>query len=330
MKNNSTSYARLLITSLTLFTILLLGCNQDNKENFSTQNSSDKVFKHHDVGILLEKGGEDYWRRLPAIGNWGAFFSPILGLPEAELQDWCIKAGEMHSFRDMNSRVRIPDTELGRLKSGEIQLFDCTPYLIDEPLIEALCNSPNLIGLRIGPREESESFEWIAMIPKLRVLDIGTNDFSASGLSWLAEVSSLESLSIAKCKLPHATVNWLPVSPDLLDFIANDVVFSDEHLRLMPECPKLQRVSLYSAVLTDNGFQQIPRIAESLEYLWLARCQKLTPASFPTFGRLKNLRLVHLGSTDIEKTEYRSYHGGGGGVPVLEAMLPNCFFLYGT
>lgn len=330
MENKSTIYARLIMARLTLFHLLILGCNQDSVNKNSKQNLPDEVPKHHDIEILIEAKRDKYWRRLPAVGNWNAFFSPILGISEAELQNWCIKAGEMHSFRDMNNRIRIPDMELSRLKSGEIQLFDCTTYLIDESLIEALCNSPNLIGLRIGPREEAESLEWIGMIPKLRVLDIGANDFSASGLSWIAEVSSLESLWIAKCKLPRATVNWLPAGPNLRDLLASDVVFSDAHFRLMPEFPKLQRVSLYSAVLTDDGFQEIPRIAKSLEYLWLARCQKLTSASFPTFGRLKNLRLVHLGSTDIEKTEYRSYHGGGGGVPVLEALLPDCFFLYGT
>jgi hypothetical protein len=166
-------------------------------------------------------------------------------------------------------------------------------------------------------------------MPNLKVLDIGRNDFSTSGLSWLAKLDRLNSLWICKCKLPFATVNWFPVSPELCDLHASYVVFSDDHLKLMPECPKLQRLELFDAEVTDRGFAEIPRIAEGLEFLWLVRNRKMTAASIPTFSRLKQLRFVHLGSTIIEETEYE-YYAGRGGVRALEKLLPDCVFFYGT
>ncbi|MBL8854352.1 MAG: hypothetical protein JNK57_10310 [Planctomycetaceae bacterium] len=167
-------------------------------------------------------------------------------------------------------------------------------------------------------------------MPNLRVLDLGNNDFSASGFSLLAELESLESLSISRCKLPMATDNWLPVSSKLRDLHGSDVVFSDAHMKLMSECPNLQRLELYNAELTDIGFAEIPRMADGLKFLWLCRNRKMTSASISSFGRLKRLRFVNLGATVIDETEYQLYPGGGGGVPALEKILPNCVFMYGT
>ena len=291
------------------------------------------------IGIILclvsFLGCQDGYRakrlkRIPADDLWGVFFSPILCVPEKDLYKWRILEGEMTNFRTPESRVSVPDIELGRLKSGDLELFDCTKYLIDEPLIEALRNSMNLIALRIGPRAPTESFEWIGELSNLKVLDIGSNDFSASDLSWLATLDSLQSLSISNCKLPLAKVNWLPVCRELRDLQASDVVFSDAHLTLLLELPKLQRLELYRSEVSDTGFNELPRIATSLEFLWLVRNKKMTSASIPTFGRLKRLRFVHLGSTVIEETEYQSYRGGGGGVPSLEKLLPDCVFIFGT
>lgn len=271
-------------------------------------------------------------KRIPADDRWGVFFSPILGVPEKDLYKWRILEGEMTKFRNPESRVSVPDIELDQLKSGQLVLFDCTKYLIDKPLIEALRNSTSIIALRIGPREPSESFEWISELSNLKVLDIGSNDLSASDLSWLAKLGSLQSLSISNCQLPLAKVNWLPVCRELRDLQASDVVFSDAHLTLLPEFPKLQRLELYRSEVSDIGFNEVPRIANSLEFLWLVRNRKMTSASIPAIGRLVRLRFVHLGSTKIEETEYQRYSGpdDGGGVPSLDKLLPDCVFMFGT
>ncbi len=128
----------------------------------------------------------------------------------------------------------------------------------------------------------------------------------------------------------HVDRHWLPVSSNLRDLHGSDVVFSDAHMKLMRECPKLQRLELYDAEVTDSGFAEVPRIAKGLEFLWLVRNRNMTSASIPTFGRLKRLRFVHLGSTVIEELEYESYSGVRGGIPALERLLPNCVFMYGT
>ena len=282
------------------------------------------------LGCQNDNSSKSLMKRIPEDDNWGVFFSPILGVSEKDLNRWRILGGEMRYFRTPESRVSVSDIELGRLKSGELKLFDCTKYLIDESLIETLRESKNLIALRIGPREQSESFAWISELSHLKVLDIGNNDFSASEFSWLAKLGSLQSLSISNCKLPRSIVDWLPAFPELRDLQASDVVFSDTHLALMPECPKLKRLELYYAEVSDTGFNELPRIATSLEFLWLVRNKKMTSASIPTFGRLKRLRFVHLGSTVIEETEYQSYRDGGGGVPSLEKLLPDCVFIFGT
>jgi Leucine-rich repeat (LRR) protein len=282
------------------------------------------------LGCQDDNSSNSLMKRIPDDDKWGVFFSPVLGVSESDLNSWCLLEGEMIYFRTPESRASVSDIELDRLKNGELKLFDCTKYLIDELLIETLRKSRSVIALRIGPREQTESFEWISELSNLKVLDIGNNDFSASELSWLAKLDMLQSLSISNCKLPLSKVNWLPACPELRDLQANGVVFSDAHLALMPEFPKLQRLELYRSEVSDTGFNELPRIAKSLEFLWLVRNKEITSASFPTFGRLKRLRFVHLGSTVIEETEYQSYRGGGGGVPSLEKLLPDCVFMFGT
>jgi hypothetical protein len=312
MRNGSTTYVRLTFVCMTICTICLMGCKPNEPGKDMVQLPPRKLVQ------------------LPPDMDWAVFLSPIVGISEPELNRWRHLELEMSKFRNFEGRISIGDHELLQIRSGEIGLFDCSKYVIDESLVETLCSSPNVIGLRIGPREETDSFEWISKMQNLRVLDVSNNDFSTSKLTWLAKLDKLNSLSISRCNLPFATVNWLPVGPELCDLHAHDVVFSDAHMKLMRECPNLQRLELYYAEVTDIGFAEFPRIAKDLEFLWLVRNRNMTSASIRTFGRLTRLRFVHLGSTVIEESEYESYNGVHGGVPALEKVLPNCVFMYGT
>ncbi len=272
---------------------------------------------------------DDYWRRDPSDLSWGVFFSPILGIPEEKLTRWRVSESEMYGFNDFENRRYIDTTELSLLHSGKAIFFDCTKFHLDESLVAALRRSPSLIGLRIGPRDSGEALDWIGDLPSLMVLDIGRNDFSHSKLTWMSKLKYLVSLSISRCDLPKPSVDWFPVGPELVDLHASDVVFSENHIKFMPAFPKLRRLEVFDVDLSDDAFAEIPRIAKSLEFIWLIRSKGMTAAAIPTFGKLGQLRYAHLGSTSIEETEYQSRRSGGS-IPALEEILPNCIFHYGT
>jgi hypothetical protein len=219
----------------------------------------------------------------------------------------------------VSRQSRLDQNEFDRLYVGGA--FDCTPFILDEKLIQVLSKAGDLKWLNVGVDVKAEDLRWICKLSTLRGISLGGADLREADLECLRNLKHLQWLDLLGATLPNPEVSRLPDFPELevLFFEAQDV--TDDHLPEIGQYPILKVLGLSRTDITDRGIRKIVQAHPKLRFLHLVDVRGVTNRSVPELGKLKELKFMHVGGTALIEQDY----GDNYALHELKRLLPNCY-----
>lgn len=216
--------------------------------------------------------------------------------------------------------VTIGEMSLDGLRSTTTWL-DCTGYIFDPKLIEAVKCAPRLRWLRVGHRATAEDLAWICALEQLRGLSLRNADLREADFHLFGKLTNLEWLDLGGTQIPHNGINALPSLSWLEVLILDGKHVADDDLPDMGQFPKLRVLSLVSSSITDNGLEKVARANPELRCLHLFQASSITDASIVHLAKLRQLEYLHVGCTPLEGKLVADNERG---LHDLQRQLPKC------
>ncbi len=278
---------------------LLLGCQPID--------SSPRKISDYDVKKIESPSSDDY-QELFLLSSGKA---PNRFISERSL-------GADSSQVELKSKIAIDDQNVRDLECATV--FDCSPFVFDNRLRDALTNSTKLEWLRMGKMGVNEKdLESVCNIRSLRGLNARNANLTGFNIQALEVLSKLEWLDLSNAELSGAFE--FPKLPNL-EVLFFCVTVTDGCLPGPDRCPNLRVFSGRVSSISDDGVDILVQNCPRLRYLNLAFCKGVTEKSIPKLGKLKELKYLHIGMTTLEEQRYDHDYGG---IPELQRVLPNCF-----
>ncbi len=226
---------------------------------------------------------------------------------------------------------KVPESDLVQIDQAAIEnlktavSFDCTSYLLDDTLKQALQEAPELRWLRIGRHATSDDLPWICELTNLQGLSLSKADMSSADFSLFQNLKDLEWLNMRGIKLPQTEFRPFKL-PQLEVWVLSSQSATNKHLPALGQFPKLQVFSVKHSQVDDDGIRQLVRANPELRYLHIYNVQGITSKSVPELAKLKRLQYLHVGTTRLEQEQL----GKEWAVSVLQKQLPNCLVAEGS
>jgi hypothetical protein len=262
--------------------------------------------------------GCDTNRKVPKV-NLPVDFASLVGVSEAPspnevLFEWWHYAPREDSMSFDRALSEAINTEV-----LDISMF----ALDDKALANIRIQCPNLKWLRIwGDPVDKEVLDWVAEFVELRGLSLKSSNLGENDLYFLKDLPKLEWLDLRVLRLPPAE-HFRIDSLQQLEALFLDVRgVTDDHLNNLQGMPNLKVLSLDHTSVSDNGVALVANKFPHLRYLSLFCVKDLTSNSMHNLARMKELKYLYVGLTQMERQLYvRDYDG----LPDLQRLLPECF-----
>lgn len=291
--------------------LLIAGCNSESPQDSRPQDSGSSAYGPEGLPTTVPPPSREQYAQIIGLSSEDA--------PNDVLLHW------LGDGPSPSQPVPIPARVIEELQSTA-ESFDCTPYIIDGGLKQAVIEAPRLRWLLAGRGVTSQDLAWICRLRHLRGLSLRGADLRGADLGLLEKLEDLQWLCLRGADL-RSPVSRLPRVPELevLDLKFSTVTDAD-----MPSCgqfPKLKVLSICGTAVTDDGLKRVVEANPSLRYLKLSRAKHITEKAFPELIKLKQLEYIHVGSTPLEHFLFADDFRA---LIELQRELPLCYIGTGT
>lgn len=209
-------------------------------------------------------------------------------------------------------RINFADDKRNYVDS-EVVIFDSSLYQLDDPFLEQLARFTNIEWLRMGNRTTRDQLEVISGLKKLKGLDLGEAPLSLADAKLLENFPDLRWLRMHAATAPENNKVDFPDLQKVEVLFAKGEPFVKACLQNPKKLPKVRTFTAGNAGLTDADIQSIVENWPGLEYLSIANNDQLTSNSIEYLAKLKKLRHLDIGGTELEKQFEK-----------VEKALPRC------
>lgn len=239
------------------------------------------------------------------------------GISELEFTDWyldCQNSNKAKKKVDANTLIKIQS----------MKFFDCSPYILDDGLKQAIAGAPKLIYLRLGNNSESRDLIWASSLKNLHGLCLRGADLSDDGLHSLARMDNLRWLNLRKANLKLQRENPLPCLPQLEVLLLNRA--NDIQIPNVGQFPKLKSLTISESYVTASGIKKLVKANPSLCYLDLTHTRSISRNSIKFLRQFESLEFLAVGGTSLDPT-VKEPHLVDGYYPLqeLSLQLPEAF-----
>jgi hypothetical protein len=237
----------------------------------------------------------------PAPSNFDSFFI------QTQEEDRFIRTNQSMG----GSPQHLPFDSAMEANLGESPFLSCWTYQFDENLKKFISTADHLKYLAVDELS-AEDFIWICELERLEGLSVRNLKLQPEEFRKIEQLSKLRWLVLVNVHFVEAT-DWLPILPELDELHLNGYDIVDADLPSTRHLPKLRKLVVYYASVTDEGIQHIAENFPHLEVLCLYGCRQITAKSADSLATLQELRALDIGYTPLVEQSR-----------ILQTAMPHC------